>query len=176
MPSSPSRWHKSSPREICSQRRDCGQPLVTAVTSLRTRAPRIPGRHFTRRATLPVYHPLSAAQVAIRADFDSYLASDTFSVQVRVRVGVRVWVWIWVRVWVRVSIMVRARLELGCVAHLRPPPLANFSAPLFLLQVTRVPTLQGPLNALVPPSYDAATLAALPVPTAHQQWWALMSG
>ena len=35
--------------------------------------------------------------------------------------------------------------------------------------------LQGPLNALVTPLYDPAALAALPAPTSHQQWWALMS-
>ena len=124
--------------------------------------------------TLPVYHPPSAAQVAIRADFDSYLASDTFSVQVRVRVWVGVRVRVRVEFRVRVRVWVRARVRV--CGSFTAAASRNYQRRRFPLQVTRVPTLQGPLNALVPPSYDAAALAALPVPTAHQQWWALMSG
>lgn len=61
------------------------------------------------------------AIVAIRADFDAYLASDNFTVQ-----------------------------------------------------ATQVQSLAGPLNALIPSSYNASTLN-LAAPTDHQKWWALMS-
>lgn len=64
------------------------------------------------------------AIVAIRADFDAYLASDNFTVQ-----------------------------------------------------VTTVPGLEGPVNALIPPCTEEGGKCDvhLAEPTAHQQWWALIS-
>ena len=69
---------------LCSQRRGCGTPLLSAL--------------FTTPST---------AQVAIRTDFDAYLATDTFSVQVTTRVRVRNRVRVRVRVKVRVKVSLR---------------------------------------------------------------------
>ena len=74
-----------------------------------------------------------------------------------------------------ISYIVVCAWGLYAVAAVRADFNAFVASDSFSVNVTRADGIEGPVNALTPPSYDVSALGPLEGPTDHQRWWALVS-